>query len=141
MNRQVEFDEFCAIMRQAAMEEAQDPEFKFENASDERSDDLSIEEMLNSPIFEQECLVKYKQKVEESLLEQKWFTLVDALDDTLDMWAYGRSMFDFPVTNTYIPVRHTIMPKPMLDNNDELGFRFNRDDQKDKPQVKINPVA
>lgn len=66
--------------------------------------------------------------MEESLLEQKWFTLVDALDDTLDMWAYGRSMFDFPVTNTYIPVRHTIMPKPVLDNNDELGFRFNRDD-------------
>jgi hypothetical protein len=52
MNRQVEFDEFCAIMSQAAMEEAQDPEFKFENASDEQSDDLSIEEMLNSPIFE-----------------------------------------------------------------------------------------
>jgi len=62
------------------------------------------------------------------LFEQKWFTLVDNLDDTLEMWAYGCNMFDFPVINTYIPVKHTIMPKPVLDNNDELGFRFTWDD-------------
>jgi len=62
------------------------------------------------------------------LFEQKWFTLVDDLDDTLEMWAYGRNMFDFPVIKTYIPVKHTIMPKPVLDKNDELGFRFTWDD-------------
>jgi hypothetical protein len=75
------------------------------------------------------------------LLERKWYTLVDALDDTIDMYAYGRSMFDFPVHNTYIPVRNTIMPKPDLHNNEEFGFRYNQDLQKDKPQVKINPIA
>jgi hypothetical protein len=79
-------------------------------------------------VFEQECRIKYNEKVQEALLERKWFTLVDALDDTLDMFAYGRNMFDFSMINTYIPVKHTIMPKPSLLENDELGFRYNLDD-------------
>jgi hypothetical protein len=35
-------------------------------------------------------------------------------------------MFDWPTHNTYIPVRHTIMPKPeMWDNfGDDTGFKF-----------------
>ncbi len=40
MNRQVEFDEFCSIMRQAAIEESMDPEFKFDNEFGE--EELSI---------------------------------------------------------------------------------------------------
>ena len=39
-------------MRQAAIEESQDPEFKFENTQEERGDDLTVEEMLNLPVFE-----------------------------------------------------------------------------------------
>jgi hypothetical protein len=71
------------------------------------------------------------------LLDKKWFTLVDALDDTIDMWGYGRNMYDFPVHNSYVPVRHTIMPKPNLTDNDELGFRFNLTGE----SLGINPVA
>jgi hypothetical protein len=40
MNRQVEFPEFMAIMRQAAIEESQTAEWKFDNADDGRDQDL-----------------------------------------------------------------------------------------------------
>jgi len=70
-------------------------------------------------------------------LEKKWFTLIEALDDTIDTWSYGRSMYDFPVHNSYVPVRHTIMPKPLLTDDDDIGFRYEQTGDK----LGINPVA
>jgi len=49
--------------------------------------------------------------------------MIDALDDTIDMMNYGRYMFrTAPLGNSYMPVRHTIMPKPNLvdDQYDDL---------------------
>lgn len=40
MNTQVEFPEYMAIMRQAAIEESQTAEWKFDNADDGRDQDL-----------------------------------------------------------------------------------------------------
>jgi len=42
------------------------------------------------------------------------------------MWHYGKGKWNIPVHNTYIPVKHTIMPKPKLleSYNDDIGFRF-----------------
>ncbi len=58
-------------------------------------------------------------------LNKKWLTLVDALDDIIDMWGCGRNMFGFPVHNSYVPMRrHTIMLKLNLTDNDEPGFGF-----------------
>lgn len=74
-------------------------------------------------------------------MKGKYFTLGDALDDTIDMWHYGRTMFGgvLPLHNSYIPVKHTIMPKPNLVDNqyDELQFRFG---QKTYDGLNLNPV-
>ena len=63
MNRQVEFPEFMAIMRQAAIEESQTAEWKFDNADDGRDQDLKLDDLINSPIFEKECREMYEKKV------------------------------------------------------------------------------
>lgn len=124
-------------MRQAAIEESRSSEWNFDYPEEEDERELPVEEMIMSPIYEKECRDLYEKSVQEALLDKKWFTLVDALDDTIDMWGYGRNMYDFPVHNSYVPVRHTIMPKPNLTDNDELGFRFNLTGE----SLGINPVA
>lgn len=32
---------------------------------------------------------------------------------------------NYPTHNSYVPVRHTILPKPELNTNDEMSYRFN----------------
>lgn len=99
---------------------------------------MSVEEAINSELFEKDARDLYESKTQEALIEGKWFTLVDALDDTVDMWHYGKGKWNIPVHNTYIPVKHTIMPKPKLleSYNDDIGFRFGQTFDK----LAINPV-
>lgn len=60
----------------------------------------------------------------------------------MDLWSYGRDPFDTPVHNSYVPVRHTIMPKPDLSNkNEELGYRYNNFADKSTTRDPINPIG
>ncbi len=63
--------------------------------------------------------------------------MVDALDDTLDMWHYGNNMYKIPEHNIYIPVKHTIMKKPILNDQDDIGFRYGATSD----GLAIDPVA
>jgi len=67
--------------------------------------------------------------VQSALVSKDVYKLVDALEETIDFWRIDGDIFRMPVTNTYIPVRNTIMKKPnLLDQDlesDELGYRFN----------------
>lgn len=66
--------------------------------------------------------------------------MVDVLDDTIDMWHYGKHMFKaLQYHNTYIPVRHTIMPKPNLVDNpgDDMQWRYGRNTY---DGLNINPI-
>lgn len=65
MNRQIEFDEFLALMRQAAVEEAEDPHWQTMNNPEkdfENDEDMGWEEAIESEIFEKEARVIYEQK-------------------------------------------------------------------------------
>lgn len=77
------------------------------------------------------------------MINRKYFRFVDALEETIDLWHYGKNILDAPTYNTYVPVRHTIMPKPDLrhDAEGELGFRFNNPADKESGRVKLNPLA
>lgn len=76
------------------------------------------------------------------MVHRKLFTLVDCLEETMDLWAYGRRVFDIPVHNTYIPVKTTLMPKPKLSSTtDELGIRYIDKNDKKTTTPRINPVA
>jgi len=83
-------------------------------------------EFIKSDMFADECRKQYREKVQEFLLKRKMFTLVDALEMTIDFWNYGDNLTHYPLANTYIPVRNTIMKKPNLMNqddiDDELGY-------------------
>jgi hypothetical protein len=62
-------------------------------------------------------------------VEGKWYTLVDALNETLDMWHFGKNKFGYALNNTYLPVKHTILRRPSFTDayNDDLGFRYGSD--------------
>ena len=59
----------------------------------------------------------------------------------MDLWSFGRDPFHIPVTNSYVPVRHTLMPRPDLSNKEELGHRYNNFEEKSKTRDPINPVG
>lgn len=109
MNSQIEFADFLRLMRQAALEESRTDDWKHDNPIYSDEEEYTMEDIIFGELFEQEVRQQYDQVVQEKLLERKWFTWVDALDETLDMWHCGRNMYKMPVTNSYIPVRHTLM--------------------------------
>lgn len=85
-------------------------------------------------MFEDETRKAYEDTVRKRLVQKKYFTFGDALDDQVNLWDYGKSMFKVRMHNTYVPVQHTIMPRPNLtDGNDELGFRYNDPMDRSKP--------
>ena len=143
MNSQVTFDNFLAIMRQSAIENLEhDPEeankmqqelakMEEEDAESEGAPTITPREAINSEFFEQEARALYNEKTQDMLVKGKWFTLVDALNDHLDMIHHGKNMWNFPLHNCYIPVRHTILKKPsMVDGySDDLGYHYGKTGQ------------
>jgi hypothetical protein len=139
MYRQVELTEFISIKRQWYIEVSEYPTFKSELPEGKNPLDFA-----NSHDFDELCRKDYVQKVQAALLEKKVFTLVEALEENMDVWNLGRNMWDVPVHNTYVPVRHTIMPKPDLQDTkrDDLAFRFNeRDNDRQQTEQRVNPVG
>ena len=77
-------------------------------------------------MFIKECRKKFAEHVQLHLARKEIFKLVDALETTMEFYDLGNHPFHMPVANTYIPVRHTIMKKPnLLDEDiedDEIGY-------------------
>ena len=96
-----------------------------QKSKDEKAFDEDISEVVMSPMFEKSAREMFLKKQQDCLLQRKYFTKIDALDDTINMWIYGRNMYIYPVANSYVPVRHTILPKPNLFNVSEDVYRFN----------------
>jgi len=94
---------------------------------------------VKSEIFTKDCRAHFKGKLQQALLRGQWFTLADALDDTVDFLTYGKSFSDWPLKNVYIPVRHNIMPKPNMQEHekDELGYHFGKDTY---DGLRVNPI-
>lgn len=53
------------------------------------------------------------------MVNRERFKLVDCLEETMDLWTFGRKIFDMPVHNVYIPVKTTLMPKPKFNDSDD----------------------
>jgi len=145
MNRQVELAEFISITRQAVLEEVAQPDFMFKNRLEGEEQKLPLE-FINSPFFDSEVTKEYQRKTQDALLQRKVFKLVEALEENMDVWSLGLNHYDVsPNNNHYIPVRHTIMPKPdLLDSkSDQLLYRFNdrKRDGESHTETRINPNA
>ena len=60
----------------------------------------------------------------------------------MDWWSIGRDPYHIPLHNSYVPVRHTLMPKPDLSNKkDELGYRHNNFAVKSRTRHPIDPLG
>lgn len=141
MNRQCEFHEFMAIMRAALIEQAKTPGFRFDAVKQTEDDDneYRAESFVLTEAFEEEMRELYQQTLTDYLLKKEWFKLIDCLEETVNFWSYGRDIARAPLHGSYIPVRHTIMPKPRMDpTNDELDYRFNL--HKLGPTEQLNPL-
>ena len=67
----------------------------------------------------------YSKRVQEALVQKRVFALVDLLEQCTDFWSTGRDEFHIPLHNSYVPVRHTLMPKPDISSKNELGYSLN----------------
>ena len=54
------------------------------------------------------------------------YALVDVLEQCTDFLSFGRDQLHAPIHNSYVPVRHTLMPKPDITSDKELGYSYNR---------------
>ena len=75
-------------------------------------------EAIMSDAWANEMQAIYNEIVQDKLAKGEYLTMIDVLEDTLDMFSMGRKLFvETPLHNSYIRVRHTIMPKPNLVDN------------------------
>lgn len=129
MNKQCEFHEFVAILRAALVEQANTPGFRFDalTITKERLDEgYGIDDYVTSDQFEKDLMKLYQNAVKNALMEKRWFKLIDALEETVNFWSYGRDVARAPLHGSYVPVRHTVMPKPNMKAADaELDYRYN----------------
>lgn len=81
------------------------------------------------------------------MVQKSVFTLVDCLEEAMDLWHFGKNWFELPTHNLYIPVKTTLMMKPKLtQGEDEFGWRLiDRHDKKTTtprihPTQPLNPL-
>lgn len=73
-----------------------------------------IQQFLASDKFEKACQDKFREMQYAKMVQKKTFTLVDCLEEAMDLWHFGKNWFDVPTHNLYIPVKTTLMMKPKL---------------------------
>ena len=103
-----------------------------------------VQDYLATEEFEDLVKRDYAELVQTALLDKKHFTFVDAIEEHMDFWEVGRDLFHLPTHNVYIPVRNTIMKKPLMGDediiDDELGYMYNNYDSKDKTRQRFSPM-
>jgi hypothetical protein len=134
VNSQITFDEFFLLSKKAFLYECQsNPNIIYEQGldeideSDEEEKELTPEYLVDTEGFLERAKSTYSEKVHAKLLKKEWFKKVDALEMFTDYWSMGRGMNCMPLHNIYIPVTHTIMPKPKMrhyDSADQIGEEF-----------------
>ena len=119
-------------MRTAFLQESKNPVFKWkmgmhEYLIDRGEEDFSPEDFVSSTEFETNIREQYNERVQEYLLEKRWFKLVDCLEEASDWWNYGHDMVTVPFYNVYIPTKNTLINKPKMNDeaNDETSYRYN----------------
>lgn len=164
MNRECTYLEFLAIMRASILQDSKKYKFSLDDydheglpgsGDDEITDDSdddtgatekkeskSMDEFLRSEVFEKAAKQRFMEVQYANLTERKLFTLVDCLEETMDLWSYGRNIFEVPTHNVYIPVKTTLMSKPkFIETEDELGVRLINRNDKSTTTPRINPLA
>ena len=85
------------------------------------------ENFVDSQEFEDTVREEFNHEVHARLLNKEWFKKVDAIEMFCNFWTIGRSVGKAPPHNKYIPVSHTIMPKPRLgpfSKDDQIGKEY-----------------
>lgn len=119
MNSQITFDEFLLLHQKKFVYDCTyDPELVHEHDlyefdhEDPSYADASPEHLATTDYFREQVLEEYTRTVRTKLLSKEWFTKVEALEDCTDYWEHGVGPGRIPDVNVYVPVTHTIMPRP-----------------------------
>lgn len=85
----------------------------------------NVDTFVLSDVWMNEMRSMYAQRTQSYLLNRRVYTLVECLEETLDVLALGVDPYEIPQTNIYVPVTNTIMRKPDMTAgaDEEFGFR------------------
>lgn len=89
-------------------------------------DGMSAEEYASTSDFKEDCRKLYAERVNGYLISKKWFTLVDAIEEVINLFEYGSSLTSIPSYNNYVPAKTTIMKRPNLSDEraDDLSYQY-----------------
>lgn len=88
-------------------------------------DRLTIKDYVETTYFEEHCRKDFDRKVKGYLLNQRTFTLVEALESFCNFFSYG-DVTQLPKRNFYIPNKVNITPKPKFNDEHEDTLNVNR---------------
>lgn len=160
MNRECTYAEFLNIMKAFITQRTRENRYRLKfrlrrwqrhnPLNDEKRKkriDQIVQKFIASEKFEQKAQKKFRKLQYEKMVNKKIFTLVDCLEEVMDLWTIGRNFNDIPNSNLFIPTKTTLMTKPkFIEAEDEMGFRLiNRDDKKTTtpridPTLPLNPL-
>lgn len=104
--------------------------------------DDAVQKFLASDKFAKACQQKYREMQYGKMVQRKIFTLVDCLEEVMDLWHFGKSWFDLPTHNLFIPTPTTLMMKPKFNQaEDEFGWRLIDRHDKKTTIPRINPTG
>lgn len=131
MNRECEFEEWKEILKSAYLEYQAHPFIKLKRLQKFRfykyDDTKNLDKYLKSEAFERFSMEEYQKLLKLALLERRWFTLVDALEQFTNTAYFGKNFLKVPDNNVYVPPRQYVMKRPDLydDAHDEVSYQFN----------------
>ena len=154
MNRECTFAEFLNVMKAFMTQTSRHNTFrqKFWRRKRDRNPmadferkkriDIIVSNYLAGEKFEKAAQDKFRKLQYVKMTEKKIFTLVDCLEEVMDLWSYGRNFWDIPTHNLYIPTKTTLMQKPkFIEAEDELGWRLIDRNDKKTTTPRIDPTA
>jgi len=154
MNRECSFAEFLNVMKAFMTQTTRHNRFRFKfrirkrdrnpvaDLERKKRIDQIVTAYLASPKFEQAAQEKFRKLQYSKMVDKKIFTLVDCLEEVMDLWSYGPNFWDLPTHNLFIPTKTTLMMKPkFIEAEDELGWRLIDRNDKKTTTPKIDPTA
>jgi len=94
------------------------------NADD---DQRQPERVVRTRAFKDFVFESYSGKVNQALLEKRWFTKVEALEIFTNLWTLPKKNANMPTHNIYVPTANTLMPIPKFrdyNKEDQVGNDF-----------------
>lgn len=134
MNSQVTFEEYFVLAAKHFLYEATyNPnvvyEFELQGLEPGHPEyaERAPEMVIQGEAFRASVLEEFQLEVHDALLEKRWFSKVEAIENFTDYWSYGRGVTAAEHQPMYVPVSNNILPRPKFrdySKQDQVGREF-----------------